>query len=159
MSTHIAETRAPRSLISVAVVIGTLLSMLMWSPRAEASAYPIGVYSPSRVNSWQIQGWANLSRDCGGTVGCFNYIKIERRRLWGNEYVAGWWANNHGWNSVTATLPGGCYDYRTTTDSYNDIAGGYGSGINVGPVGWTSNGTRIYRFRITWSSGWARHCR
>lgn len=127
--------------------------------RADAAAYTISVSAPKRINTTQIQGVANLSRDCSGTLGCSNYIKIERQRWWGVEYVKGWWANANGWNSITADLPSGCYDYRTTVDSYNDVAGSYGTGVNVGQVGVSSSGTKVYRFRTTWSSGFARHCR
>jgi hypothetical protein len=145
------------ALAAVALGISTAMAS---APAANAAAYPIGVYAPSKINASQAQGWANLSRDCSGTYGCSNYIKIEKRNWWGGaDWVAGWWANNNGWNSITATLASGCADYRTTTDSYNDVAGGYGSGITVGPVGYTWNGTRILEYRTTWSSGWARLCR
>ena len=143
-------------LTTVAAVVGLMTAA---PPSANAAAYPIGVYAPDRINSSQIRGWANLSRDCSGTVGCYNYIKIERSRWWGAEYVNGWWANNHGWNSITATLPYGCYNYRTTTESYNHVVGSYGAGVNLGRVGWAANGTAIYKYRTTWSSGWKYHCR
>lgn len=127
--------------------------------RADAAAYTIAVYPPSRLNASQLRGWAKLSRDCSGTYGCSNYIKIERQRAWGVQFVGGWWATANGWNSITAGLPRGCFDYRTTVDSYNDVAGSSGGGVNVGPVGVSSNGTKIYRYRNTWSSGFSRICR
>ena len=65
-----------------------LAGKVIGAQSASAAAYTIGVYAPNRINGSQIQGWANLSRDCSGTYGCFNYIKIERRRAWGIEYVA-----------------------------------------------------------------------
>ena len=126
---------------------------------ANAAAYTVAVYAPNNVGGSQIQGWANLSRDCSGTFGCYNFVKIERQRWYGVNYVAGNWANYSGWNNQTAYIGGtGCYNYRTTVDSYSDVAGGYGSGVNVGQVGATGNGTKIYRYRNTWSSGWATRC-
>jgi hypothetical protein len=155
-----AARRLPLVLrLALVAVLGALAASLFVASGAHAAAYPIGVYAPERISNTQIQGWANLSRDCSGTYGCYNYIKIERSRWWGTEFVNGWWATANGWNSITATLPYGCYNYRTTTDSYNDVAGTFGSGVNIGPVGLTANGTRIYRFRQTWSSGWKQHCR
>lgn len=74
-------------------------------------------------------------------------------------FVNGWWANANGWNSITGTLNPGCYNYRTTTDSYNDVAGSWSAGVNIGQVGVTAGGTKIYRYRTTWSSGWVRICR
>jgi hypothetical protein len=162
MSTNVTNNRkisvkrkAAAVALSITAAAGVSVGL---APSAEAAAYPIGVYAPNRINSGQIQGWANLSRDCSGTYGCYNYIKIERARWYGVEYVNGWWANNNGWNSITANLPSGCYNYRTTTDSYNDVAGGYGGGVNIGPVGASGNGTKIYRYRNTWSSGWTYQC-
>jgi hypothetical protein len=126
---------------------------------SNAAAFVYGVYAPNKINGTQVQGWANLSRDCSGTYGCYNYIKIERSNWYGASYQNGWWANANGWNSITADMTPGCYNYRTTVDSYNDVAGGYGAGVNIGPVGMTSSGTTIYRFKTTWSSGWAYRCR
>jgi hypothetical protein len=146
----------PAMLACLAFALSAFLGL---ATRADAAAYPIGVYAPERLNSSQIRGWANLSRDCSGTLGCFNYVKIERSRWYGVEFVNGWWANANGWNSITANLPSGCYDYRTTTDSYNDSIGPVGGGVNIGPVGVSSNGQTVYRYRLTWSSGWKRHCR
>lgn len=142
--------------VAVAVALG---AALVTTPAANAAAYPIGVYAPKKIAGPKLEGWANLSRDCGGTLGCFNYIKIEKNNWYGPSFVAGWWANNNGWNSISTALPSGCADYRTTTDSYNDVAGSYGGGVNIGPVGVTANGTKIYRYKTTWSSGWARICR
>ena len=148
-----------RSLVALALAVLAAGILLVGAPRAEAAAYPIAVYAPKKLGATQVQGWANLSRNCSGTYGCYNYIKVERSRWYGAEFVNGWWANANGWNSITGTLGAGCYSYRTTTDSYNDVAGSYGSGVNLGPVGATSNGTKINRFRTSWSSGWTRICR
>lgn len=149
--------RRMRRMLAVLLAAAGLLGLA--STTASAAAYPNGVYAPNRINSSQIQGWANLSLDCSGTYGCWNYIKIERYHWYGPEYINGWWAGANGWNSITANLPWGCSYYRTTTDSYNDVAGSWGAGVNIGQVGWTYNGTRIYRFRTTWSSGWSYQCR
>lgn len=124
---------------------------------ASAAAYTKSVYTPARSGS-TMTGWADLSLDCAGTFGCWNYLKIEKWGYFGNSWVNGWWANNNGWNSVTAWLPGGCGYYRTTVDSYNDATGPVGGGITIGQVGWTLSGQAIYRFRTTWSSGWAYYC-
>jgi hypothetical protein len=126
---------------------------------AYSAAYTKSVYSPEKVNNSTIEGWADLSRDCSGTYGCYNYIKIERKRFLWTEWINGGWANNDGWNSIQAALPNGSWEYRTTVDSYNDVTGSYGGGVNVGQVGFTANGTKIYRYRTTWSSGWKWHTR
>ena len=144
------------------VVVALAISLIMAvtaATMAGAAAYTKSVYPPDRINSSTLRSWADLSRDCSGTVGCYNYMKIERKRAWGPEFVAGNWANANGWNSLTTSQPAGCYDYRTVVDSYNDYAGGHGSGVNVGQVGTASNGTKVFRFRTTWSSGWKRYCR
>jgi hypothetical protein len=138
--------------------MGVAAGAVLPAQSASASAYTIGVYAPGKSGS-TAQGWANLSRDCSGTTGCWNYIKIERQRWYGTQFVNGWWANANGWNSISANIGGtGCYNYRTTVDSYNDVVGGYGAGVNIGPVGTTANGTTVYRFRNTWSSGWNYLC-
>ncbi|PBC71804.1 hypothetical protein BX265_6417 [Streptomyces sp. TLI_235] len=116
------------------------------------------MYAPERAGN-TLTGWGNLSRDCSGTVGCYNYIKIERGRWYGWEFMGGNWAGNNGWNSASAPVASGCYSYRTTVDSYNDIVGGYGAGVNTGQVGATVDGQKIYRFRVTWSSGTKSYCR
>ncbi|WP_285320739.1 hypothetical protein [Pseudarthrobacter sp. lyk4-40-TYG-27] len=147
--------------------IGTIVSLMaliatggaIAAVPAEAAAFTYSVYAPNKVNSTTAEGWANLSRDCSGTYGCWSYMKIEKREWWGWSYRGGGWVNNNGWNSIRGELTAGCGDYRTTVDSYNDVAGGYGSGANIGPVGASSNGTRIYRYKTTWSSGTNRLCR
>lgn len=146
-------------LAALLLLASVLLSVFTAAAPADAAAFTYGVYAPNKINSTQVQGWANVSRDCSGTYGCYNYIKIERSNWYGASFQNGWWANANGWNSITATMTPGCYGYRTVVDSYNDVAGSYGSGVNVGPVGTTSNGTKIYRFRTTWTSGWAQRCR
>lgn len=163
MEMHAKVTRRPSATRSrwrpAAAALASLLALTVVDQApADAAAYTKSVYAPNDEGSY-LRGWADLSRDCSGTYGCWNYMKIERHRAWGWEYVNGWWANNHGWNHVDATQPYGCFNYRTTVDSYNDVAGSYGSGVNLGPVGTTSNGTKIYRYRTTWSSGFKYHCR
>ncbi len=124
----------------------------------EATAYTINVYAPDPKANNQMQAWANLSRDCSGTVGCYNYMKIERKVWWGNEFVTGKWANTHGWNNLWATKVKGCHYYRTTIDSYNRIVGDRGIGSNIGVVGVSGNGLKVYEDRVTWSSGWTYMC-
>lgn len=140
---------------AIAIVFALIFGLA--SP-ASAAAYTRSVYSPAR-NGNTLIAWADLSRDCSGTYGCWNYMKITRDRLWGQEFVAGSWVNNNGWNSISAGLPGGCFNYRTTVDSYNDTLISSGVGINVGPVGANSSNQTIYRFKRTWSSGTTRYCR
>lgn len=131
--------------------------MISSAGQAHATAFTYEVYAPDRSGN-TLTGWARLSRDCSGTYGCSNYIKIERRAWNGWQFLSGKWANNGGWNSVSGTMLSGCYDYRTTVDSYNDTLVSSGGGVNVGPVGISSSGQTIYRFRITWSSGYKRYC-
>lgn len=126
---------------------------------AEAAAFSYGVYTPNKINQWTMDAWANVSRDCSGTYGCYNYMKIEKREWWGWSHYAGQWAGANGWNSIRANINGGCATYRLTVDSYNDVAGGYGGGANIGPVGSSSNGTKIYRYKTSWSSGTRQICR
>ena len=54
---------------AISVVIGIVLAV---APGADAAAFTYGDYPPYRINATQVQGWANLSRDCSGTYGCFN---------------------------------------------------------------------------------------
>lgn len=155
----VVRSQRLRLLALVASLTAILMMTSVISPTtADAAAYTKSVYTPTRLNSTQIRGWADLSRDCSGTYWCGNYIKVERKTWYGSAFQNGWWANANGWNNITANLSKGCHYYRTTIDSYNDVAGSYGGGVNIGPVGFTSNGTKIYRFRTTWSSGWSRHC-
>jgi hypothetical protein len=156
------QRRSKRALSSISafsaaimVVIGIVLAV---APGANAIAFPYGVYAPNKISATQAQGWANLSRDCSDTYGCFNYIQIQVLRWDGPQYVNGWWADNNGWNSITANLLPGCYDYRTRTDSYNYAVGDVGGGANAGPVGVTANGQTIYEWHLEWNSGWARIC-
>ncbi|WP_030262314.1 hypothetical protein [Streptomyces sp. NRRL B-24484] len=148
--------RAARGAAAAAALTGALA--LACPAPAAAAAYTKAVYAPDRAGN-TLTGWGNLSRDCSGTVGCYNYIKIERSRWYGWDFMGGNWANNNGWNTATATVATGCYAYRTTVDSYNDIVGGYGAGVNTGQVGATVDGQKIYRFRVTWSSGTRTYCR
>lgn len=127
--------------------------------RADGAASTKSANPPTRINATQIQSSADLSLDCTGTVGCWNYMKIERARWYGLQFIGGAWALNNGWNNITVNLPGGCYWYRTAVNSYNDYIGPVGSGQNIGAVGSSSNGQQVYRYRTPWSSGWAKHCR
>ncbi len=74
--------------------------------------------------------------------------RVRRRRM----------GNANGWNSIKGAALRLC-PYRTMVDFYNDVAGSYGSGVNIGHVGFNSNGTKVYRYRNTWSSGWVELCR
>ncbi len=135
------------------------VAAVMGPATANAAAYPVGVYAPTKISSTQTQGWANLSRNCDGTYGCFNYIQIQVLRWYGATGVNGGWANNNGWNSIKATLLRGCYDYRTRTDSYNYSVGDVGGGVNLGPVGINASGQKYYEWHLEWNSGWKRICR
>jgi hypothetical protein len=161
MKVQIIQNTSPLQKLSVLVValIITMSMVLGTFQMADAAAYTKSVYPPEKHGTTQMQGWADLSRDCSGTLGCYNYIKIEKKVWWGAQFVAGGWANANGWNSVTASLPKGCSWYRMTVDSYNDYVGDQGAGANIGPVGTSSNGAKINRFRTTWSSGWKELCR
>jgi hypothetical protein len=147
----------------VSVVIASMIALtgmiLAFAPSAGAAAFPYGVYAPKKLNSTQLQGWANLSRDCSGTFGCYNYIEIQVSRWYGVATVTGSWANNNGWNSITGTLLSGCYNYRTRTDSYNYAVGDVGGGVNGGEVGVTASGQKFYEWHLEWNSGWTRICR
>ena len=141
--------------VAVALASGGLVA----AAPAEAAAFSYGVYAPKKISQWTMDSWANLSRDCSGTYGCYNYMKIEKKEWWGWSHYAGQWAGAHGWNSLRANINGGCATYRLTVDSYNDVAGSYGGGVNVGVVGISGNGTKIYRYKTTWSSGTSQICR
>lgn len=141
--------------LMVLVVAGGALS----AAPAEASAFTYSVYAPHKISSTTAEGWAYLSHDCRGTYGCANYMKIEKREWWGWSNRGGGWVYHNGWNTARASLTRGCAYYRTVVDSYNDIAGRYRGGVNLGPVGHTRNGTTIYRYRTTWSSSTVRLCR
>lgn len=143
--------------LGMAVALGAG-SMVVAAP-AEAAAFSYGVYAPAKINNTTMEAWANLSRDCSGTVGCFNYIKIEKKVWWGWAHHTGGWANSHGWNSIRATIDGGCGTYRLKVDSYNDIVGSHGSGTNIGSVGTSSNGTKISRFKTEWNGASTHICR
>jgi hypothetical protein len=138
--------------------IASILMLLLAAPSASAVAWPIAVYAPHQISSTQLQGWANLSRDCSNTYGCWNYIQIDVHRWYGWTMVNGWWANNNGWNSITAELLPGCYDYRTRTDSYNDSVQPIGGSVSAGSVGVSANGSKIYEWHKEWNSGPARIC-
>jgi hypothetical protein len=133
--------------------------MISSTGQADAAAFTYDVYAPKKEANNIIKGWANLSRDCSGTYGCYNYIKLEYKS-WGSwRFFSGKWANANGWNSVSGDLINGCNEYRTTVDSYNDTLVSNGAGANIGPVGANGSGQKIYRFQRTWSSGSAKLCR
>lgn len=150
------------ALAGLAVAFGTDI-MGRDASTVEAAAFTYAAYAPNRSGG-TLTGWANLSRDCSNTYGCWNYMKIEERnpRRWETWepwlYVGRQWVNNNGWNHVTVNMPNGCGEYRTTVDSYNIVTGDQGGGANLGPVGVSGNGTTIYEFRTRWSSGTNSFC-
>ncbi|MCU7825433.1 hypothetical protein KSNIM_28090, partial [Kitasatospora sp. DSM 101779] len=113
---------------------------------ATAAACTKAVYATDRAGN-TLTGRGDLSRDCSGTVGGYDYVKIERWYGW--EFMGGNPADKSGSNTATATAAGGCYAYRTTVDSADDIVGGYGAGVNTRQVGTTVDGRKIDRFRVT----------
>jgi hypothetical protein len=150
---------AARWAIPVTVLVTLILAFFMSiAPNAKAAAFTYNVYAPNRSGN-TLTSWANLSRDCSGTYGCWNYMKIEKSDWWWYDYVGGNWVSNNGWNSISVGLPSGCGNYRTTVDSYNDVLISQGIGVNLGQVGVNASGQAIYRFRTTWSSGTHYYCR
>lgn len=150
----------PQALTKIlAVLVLPLLLILAAAAPSHAAAYTKSVYAPNELNSTTLEGWGDLSRNCSGTYGCYNYMKIERKAWYGAVYVGGGWVNKNGWNKIRVTQPKNCHYYRTTVDSYNDVLRGYGSGVDMGPVGSSDSDTKIHRYKTTWSSGWKRHCR
>ncbi len=169
------------SALSAVLVIAVLMTSL--AARADAVAYTKNVYPPNRIGGTTIEGWADLSLDCQGTLGCWNYIKIERRQSPYDptllelhlglqpgdpallvqpvdppvEYVAGGWAKD-GWNAISAELSLGCWEYRTHVDSYNRYPGPYGLEVNVRGIGLSFNDTKGNTDHVPWSSDWTTHC-
>lgn len=142
-----------------ALLVATAVSCLGLAPGAQAAAYTKSANAPQKTGPRTLQGTADLSLDCSGTLGCRNYMKIEVQRWNGIKKLSGKWANANGVNSINGKLKKGCYSYRTTVDSYNDMVGAVGIGVNLGPVGATKSGEKVYRFRSEpWSSGWSRLC-
>ena len=125
---------------------------------AEGAAYTKSADAPQKTGPKTLRGSADLNLDCSDTLGCHNYIKIDVQRWNGAKRRAGSWANNNGVNTIDGTLKKGCYNYRTTVDSYNDVVGAFGGGASIGKVGVTKNGEKVYRYKSTWSSGWTRIC-
>lgn len=152
-------SRIVKALTGVGMAVALASGGLAAAAPAEAAAFSYGVYAPNKISAWTMDAWANVSRDCSGTYGCYNYMKIEKREWWGWSHYAGQWAGAHGWNSIRANINGGCATYRLTVDSYNDVAGGYGGGVNVGHVGFSANGTKIYRYKTSWSGASRQICR
>ncbi len=133
----------------ILVPLAALIAAVALALPAGAAAYTKNAYAPARAGN-TITGWADLSLDCSGTYGCWNFIKIERQRWYGPEYVSGKWASSNGWNSISAALSPGCYNYRTHVDSYNDTVGSIGAGVNIGPVGISSEGTTVSNCQYLW---------
>jgi hypothetical protein len=158
MKKNMAKTFAFRA-IPVAVLVTIMLALfLSVATKAVAAAFTYDAYAPNRSGS-TLTGWAYLSRDCSGTFGCSNYMKIEKSDWWWWDYVGGNWVPNNGWNSISVGLPRGCANYRTTVDSYNVVLISQGIGINLGEVGVNANGQTLYEFHRTWSSGAHYYCR
>jgi hypothetical protein len=90
-------------------------------------------------------------------------MKIERSSYRGWQFVSGNWVSYNGWNSVSANLLSGCYDYRTTVMSYNDVLTSQGASANLGKkgaeIGVSRNGEKITRFEKEWNSGSKRLCK
>lgn len=151
-----APRRSRRLVGGVAALLAFFAVALGASP-ASAAAYTTNVYAPHNVSGYA-EGWATVAQDCSGTNGCWNYMKIEKWGWVGNSWIGGNWVTGTGWRSMSAALPSGCGYYRTTVDSYNDVTGPVGGGINIGKVGVSWNGQIVYRYKTTWSSGWAYLC-
>ena len=137
-----------------------LTTALAGAPAANASASAVDAYAPERISHNRVEGRANLITDCSNTIRCKNYIKIERKNgVLPPRFVAGAWRNTTGVASVAGTLQMGCYEYRTWVDSYNWVVGTTGAGVQVASTGFTRNGEKIYKYKLTWNSGWKQHCR
>lgn len=138
----------------VAAGLAALIPLAI-APDASAAAAVKNVYAPVQSGT-TASAWADLSHDCSGTMGCWNYMKIERKKGWfWWEDVGGAWVNNDGWNTVTADLTPGCHTYKTTVTSYNDII--VTDSTSTKDATTTSTGTQ--RLETTWSSAEVRFCR
>ncbi|GAB3347424.1 hypothetical protein [Modestobacter lapidis] len=135
----------------------TFLGVAVAASPANAMAYTKNVYAPSNV-SGSAEGWADISQDCSGTLGCYSYGKIERWGWFGNSWIGGGWLTGSGWHKIVADLPEGCGYYRTTVDSYNYASGPIEGQINLGPIGGGAGGQTIYNNKLPWSSGWSYLC-
>ncbi len=58
-----------KALLALSMVLVVLTGTLSFAPSADAAAYTKAVYPPNKVGSSQLEGWADLSRDCSGTLG------------------------------------------------------------------------------------------
>jgi hypothetical protein len=144
----------PKALVGVTMIV---LSIFGLSTEAFAAQPRGGPYAPENYSTF-VKGWVDMDANCPG-IACHTYMKVERSSYRGWQFVAGGWISGRwGWSSMTGTKLSGCYDYRTVVEVYTDVAGGYGSGINVGPVGYTSSGTKIYRFKNSYFSSSTRAC-
>jgi hypothetical protein len=138
-------------------LIMTIVPGLFLTGTASAQAYTQNAYPPHNESGYAV-GWASVVQDCTNTFGCWNYVKIEKWGYFGNTWIGGGWVTGSGWQSARGALPKGCGWYRTTVDSYNDVAGPVSGGANIGPVGGSGGGQKVYRYHSPWSSGWASLC-
>ena len=152
MKTRFATTA---KLVATLVVAG-LLSLALAAP-ASASARSKGTYMPEQHGN-TLTAWANLELDCSNTLGCWNYIKIQQLRWFGWQTIAGQWANNNGWNSISTEIPG-CGTYRTQVRSYNDIVVADSDSAEAGGVGASQTRSKIQRFETHWESDPIWYCR
>ena len=150
---------------------------------ASAASYAQGVYKPE-MSGDQLVGKANMHTDCGDTLGCYTYVKLQYKADladWAQAIPAvnaandwqdagGHWAND-GWNTVVynpSTLHNpyggtGCGELRMTALSYNDMVAGppvnVGVSISTGPVTTEVGlGDNIRRFETRNSSESIRVC-
>ncbi len=148
-----------RSLIGLALGLMLAAFLLAGAPRAEAAAYAVSVHQPKSLGNNHVQGGADVIRDCSGTLGCSNTISVEWQ-LWRSAKRLGSSTPAYGGrHTVTAFKLPGCRNYRTVVTSLNDIPGSWGGGVNVGPIGGSVNGMRVYRYRTVKYSAWTRLCR
>jgi hypothetical protein len=149
------------------VAIG--LAALVTSGPSASAAQAVDLRPPSwsvpmATNS--VQASALVDGTCngaGGALNCQVFMKIERSSWRGWQYAGGRWITGdvYGktqWATVWGNRPAGCYDYKTTVETYTDAPGSYGSGVNIGEVGTSSNGMKMYRWKISWSSGSVYMC-
>ncbi|MBL8159223.1 hypothetical protein JNJ66_02080 [Candidatus Saccharibacteria bacterium] len=110
--------------VSLLTGLMLVLSNLLLASPASAMASVKSVHTP-KLEGDSVVAWADFERDCSDTAGCWNYLKIERKESWPRQWshAAGGWANQDGWNSVSAVLlkPGECDHFRATAQSYNDL--------------------------------------
>jgi hypothetical protein len=126
-----------------------------------AQAVQIHAAYPPEDHGSFVQGWAKISTDCP-YLKCSVYLKIERKSLWplGPSFVNGSFVNwSNDWVEMRATKLAGCYEYRTTIEIYEDSVAPVGGGANIGPMGMSVSGQRVYSYKIgPWSSAWVERC-